>query len=191
MPKYEIGKYECEISGQGFQKAGTGTMQFIIQFQILGKIDPNDPSTLLSTMPGERKLYRAITDNTIDWVMEDLKSLGVEGLTSWAQLDPSAERADFIDLSGRKFDAACGSKAGQDGKSYEDWSIARNSGTAKPIEHAEKKDVAALDRLFGKHLVKKASPAPAAARSRGPVPVAAAAAQPAGGGVITDEDIPF
>ncbi|MDE2103417.1 MAG: hypothetical protein KGL39_39615 [Patescibacteria group bacterium] len=184
MPKYEVGRYEVEVSGQGFQKASTGNMQFVLQFKVLGKVDPNDPNTLLSVMPGERKYYKAITENTIEWLLEDLKALGVEGLTSWSQLDPNVEGS--IDLTGRKVDMLCGSKNGNDGKSYEDWSIAREGGAGKPIEHAASSDVKALDRLFGKHL-KKNGPAPAPARRSAPAP----APQPVAAGTITDDDLPF
>jgi hypothetical protein len=187
MPKYEIGKYEVEITGQGFQKASTGTLQFVLQFKVQGKVDPRDPQTLLSVAPGERKWYKAITEKTVDWLIDDLKVLGVEGITSWAQLDPTIAPDDFIDLSGKLVDMMCGSKNGTDGKSYEDWSIAREGGPSKPIENAAAKDVKALDRLFGKSL-KAAAPA-----ARGPRSVArpAAAAAAAVAEPVNDEDVPF
>jgi hypothetical protein len=128
MPKYEVGRYEVKITGQGFQKASTGTLQFVLQFEVQGKVDPRDPQTLISVAPGERKWYKAITEKTVDWLMDDLKVLGVEGITSWAQLDPTIAPDDFIDLSDKLIDMMCGSKNGTDGKSYEDWSIAREGG---------------------------------------------------------------
>lgn len=180
MAKYEVGKYEVEITGQGFSKAkSSGNLQFVLQFRILGKLDPNDPEALIDCMPGERKYYKAITENTVQWLMDDLKALGVEGLESWLQLDPEAGHERFIDLTGRKVDMSC--KIGADSKSYEDWAFA-SGGTAKPIERADKKDVKALDRLFGQALRK---PAPAAAR-RAPVPAAANTAT-----AVADDDVPF
>jgi len=188
MARYEVGKYEVEITSQGFQKAASsGNLQFVFEFKVLGKIDPNDPNSLISVMEGSRKYYKAITENTVEWLMDDLKVLGVEGITSWSQLDPNVE--GFIDIAGRKVDMACGSKNGQDGKSYEDWSIARNGGGGKPIEHADTKDVKALDRLFGKHL-KKNGPQAAPAR-RSAAPQSAAEPQPVAAGGITDDDCPF
>jgi len=186
MAKYDIGRYEVEITGQGFQKASTGTLQLVLQFKVVGKIDPSDPNSLVAVMPGERKFYKAITANTVDWVMDDLKAIGVEGFTSWAQLDPTIAPEGFIDLTGKHIDMMCGTRNGQDGKSYEDWSIAREGGPGKPIEAADKKDVAALDRLFGKHL--KKGPTPVAGGRRQP---AAPAPQPVAAGGITDHDVPF
>lgn len=188
MPKYDVGRYEVEVTSQGFQKASTGNMQFILQFKVLGSVDPADPNTLLSVAPGERKYYKTITENTVDWLMEDLKAIGVEGLTSWSQLDPNIRPEGFIDLIGKKTDMMCGSRNGQDGKSYEDWTIAREGSAGKPIDNADKKDVQALDRLFGKHLKKGASPARAPQRS---APVAAPAPQPVAAGGVIDDDIPF
>jgi hypothetical protein len=186
MPKYEIGKYEVQITSQGFQKASTGTLQFVLQFDVMGKVDPRDPQTLLSVAPGSRKYFKAITEKTVDWLIEDLKVLGVEGITSWAQLDPTIAPDNFIDLAGKVCDMMCGSRNGNDGKSYEDWSIAREGGAAKPIENADSKDVKALDRLFGKSL-KAAAPAARGPRSVArPAAAAAAVAEP-----ITDDDVPF
>jgi hypothetical protein len=185
MPKYEIGKYEVKITGQGFQKASTGTLQFVLQFEVQGKVDPSDPQTLIAVAPGERKWYKAITEKTVEWLMQDLKLLGVDGLRSWEQLDPTIAPVDFIDLSGKLIDMMCGSRNGNDGKSYEDWSFASGGAVGKPIENAAAKDVKALDRLFGASLKRGAATPVAARRAAAPQPAAVATAK------IDDDDIPF
>lgn len=182
MARYEHGRYAVRITDQGFAQAKTGTTQFVLAFDIIGKVDPKDPNTLIAVPEGNRKIYRAITENTITWILDDLKALGVDELTSWSLLDPATP--GYIDLTGKEVDANCGSKKGQDGKDYEDWAIAHGTGGGKPIERAAGKEVQNLDRMFGRFLKKAAVPA---ARR---VPVPQRVAEPVGVGV-TDDDVPF
>lgn len=183
MARYDNGRYASRITDQGFALAKTGNTQFVIAFDIIGRVDPKDPNTLIAVPEGNRKIYRAITENTITWILDDLKAMGVEELTSWSLLDPATP--GYIDLTGKEIDVNCGTKKGQDGKDYEDWSIAHGSGGGKPIERAEGKAIQNLDRMFGRFLSK---PAAAPARRNSPVPQRAP--EPVGVG-ITDDDIPF
>jgi hypothetical protein len=186
MPNYAIGKYAVKITGQGFQAAKTGTMQFVLKFIPQGMIDPSDPNTLIACQQYERTYYKALTENTMPWFLDDVKALGVEDLAAFSQLDPNTD--GFIDLTGRDVDMACGPKQGwNDGKTYEDWAIIHGGGGGKPIELAPKKEVANLDKMFGRFLPKPARPTqPVARRTPVPVPVMADDAP-----AIDDDDVPF
>lgn len=175
-PFYDQGRYEAEITDQGFVKAASsGNTQFVLKFKVLGKIDPADPSKMFPVPAQyERSMYRALTEKTIEYFMEDMAALEVS-FGSFTELDPNTE--GYIDLVGRTIDMNCSHETNNDG-SREKWSIAR-SFSSKPIESLPANDVKTLDRLFGKHL--KKSPAPVQ-RAAAPVP--------AGVG-ITDDDIPF
>jgi hypothetical protein len=178
-PFYEIGRYACKVTNQALGEAKTGTPQFILQFTVMGKVDPSDPSRYI---PGaaqyERTHYRAITDKTIQYFLEDLKILGFKG-ASFKELDPS--NSNFHDFRGQDVDMWCGHENGQDGKPREKWGVARVGSTleVKPIEPKKLRD---LDNLFGKQL-KTLSATP------GTRPAPVNAAPPAM--EITDDDVPF
>ena len=80
-PYYDQGKYLGTVRSQGLGKTKTGNAQFILTFQVEGKVDPNDPEGALIPC-GEkydRSIFRVITDNTILYLMEDLAKLGFTG----------------------------------------------------------------------------------------------------------------
>jgi hypothetical protein len=180
--RYQDGRYEVEITDQGFVEAKSGTMQFVLAFDVKGMVDPKDPDKMFAVQPGNRKYYKAITENTLQWFMDDLRALGVAELSSFALLDPATE--GHISLIGRTADMQCGSRTGNDGKSYEDWSPFRAAGPAKPIDRVAINKVKTLDRLFGAALAKPAAASGSSRRT--PVPVAAAAKAAA-----VDDNIPF
>jgi len=46
---YEVGRYEGEITGQGFVKAkSSGNTQFVLKFKVKGRIDPADPNNMFA-----------------------------------------------------------------------------------------------------------------------------------------------
>lgn len=178
-PHYQKGRYVCEILNQALGVAKTGTPQLAIQFKVLGTPDPKDPGSYeIDPYQYERTMYKAITEKTIDYVIEDLKNLGV-AVQSLRQLDPST--SGFIDLRGKVTHFLCNHEAGQNGGPMrEKWGVARASSEFKvePLEPAKMRE---LDNLFGKQL-KEAFKAPAASRP----PQSAVAAME-----VTDDDVPF
>jgi hypothetical protein len=177
-PFYEVGKHEVQVTGQGFVKAGSGNVQFVLKFKVLGKIDPEDPSKMFAVPAQyERSMYRALTEKTIEYFVSDMAKLGVE-VSSFADLDPNTE--GFTNLTGKTYDMMCTHEAGTDGGMRERWSVVQ-AFASKPIESIASNEVKALDRLFGKHL--KKSPTPV--QRTPPQPAAEYAAG------ITDDDIPF
>jgi hypothetical protein len=44
---YDVGRYACKVTSQALGEAKTGTPQFVLQFTVLGKVDPSDPTRYL------------------------------------------------------------------------------------------------------------------------------------------------
>lgn len=179
-PHYAKGRYVCEILNQALGKAGTGTPQLAIQFKVLGTPDPKDSTSYtIDAHQYERTMFKSITEKTIQYVIEDLKTLGVS-IQSLRQLDPSTP--GFVDLRGKVTDFFCNHEAGQDGGMREKWGVARAASEFK-VEALDPAKMRELDNLFGKHLKEAFKPV---AQARPPQPVAVSA-----GATITDDDIPF
>lgn len=179
-PHYAKGRYVCEILNQGLGKAGTGNPQLVLQFKVLGTPDPKDPGAyIVDAHQYERTYYKTITEKTIDYLIEDLKALGVT-IQSLRQLDPSTQ--GFVDLRGKVADFFCNHEPPQDGNGMrEKWGVARMASEFK-VEPLESTKMRELDALFGKQLkVAFGASAPPAQR-----PQAAVAAME-----ITDDDVPF
>lgn len=161
-PFYEVGRYACKVTKQALGEAKTGTPQFIMQFMVLGKVDPDDPSRFIpAPAQYERTFFRAITEGTIKYFLEDLKNLGFTG-GSFKDLDPGSP--NFQSLKGLGIDMWCNHEKGQDGNPREKWGVARQGGSmeVKPLEPKKLRD---LDNLFGRELKKlqangAAKPAP-------------------------------
>lgn len=185
-PYYEVGRYACKIISQALGEAGTGTPQFSIRFTVQGLVDTSDPTRLIPAQQQyERTHYRAITNKTIPYFVEDLKVLGFAG-SSFRQLDPNNE--DFHDLAGRDVDMWCSHENGLDGTPREKWGVARKGGGDLDIKPLDSKKVRELDNLFGKHLkgMKAADTAPVPPKIKEPPPD-----QHASNMEIDDLDIPF
>jgi hypothetical protein len=179
-PFYEVGRYEVECASQGFTKTSTGKTQFVLRFLVKGKVNPADPESLLSVPAQyERTYYRVLTENTMEYFINDLESLNVH-IGSFSELDP--ENPDHVPLKGKLFDAFCNHKNDLNGDLREEWAIARMS-TSKPVESIASSEVKSLDRLFGKHL--KKAPVASSAQRSAPQPAAVAAFE------INDDDVPF
>lgn len=179
-PFYESGRYACKITSQAMGEAGTGNPQFVLRFKVMGLVDPGDPSRYIpAPQQFERTFYRTITEKTIEYFVEDLRTLGFTG-KSFKELDPATD--DFHDFRGSDVDMWCAHEDDSKGGQREKWSIARQVGEfeVKPIDSKKLRE---LDNLFGKHLKNlKGEPKPQAA----PQPAAAMASAE-----ITDEDVPF
>lgn len=178
-PFYEVGRYACKVIDQALGEAGTGNPQFVLRFQVQGLVDPADPAAFIPARGQyERTHYRTITDKTISYFTDDLKTLGFAG-SSFKDLDPKTD--GFHDFRGQDVDMWCAHEDDPKGGKREKWSVARVSGAleVKPLEPKKLRD---LDNLFGKQL-KSIKPEAAVAQRPAPVGVAA--------GGITDDDIPF
>jgi hypothetical protein len=177
-PFYEVGRYACKVIDQALGEAGTGNPQFVLRFQVMGLVDPADPSAFIPARGQyERTHYRTITEKTISYFMDDLKALGFAG-SSFRDLDPKSE--GFHDFRGQDVDMWCAHEPDQKGGTREKWGVARQAGAleVKPLEPKKLRD---LDNLFGKQLKAiKAEPKP--------TPVAVSAG---GGSEALDEDTPF
>jgi hypothetical protein len=178
---YEVGKYACRITSQAMGEAKTGTPQFILRFTVLARVYDDGEMERVNRQY-ERTAYRAITEKTIPYLIEDLKTLGFQG-SSFRDLDPSSP--NFFDLEGRDVEMWCGHEAGTDGENREKWGVARQGGAKKDapqVKPVDAKKLRDLDNLFGKHL-KELAPKP----QFKPVPVT----QPVSQNGITDDDVPF
>ncbi len=209
MPKpyYDIGTYRGIITDQALGKASTGTAQFILKFRIIGPLGADgEPIELAATQQYERTMYRAITERTIDYVMEDLEKLGFQG-ASFKQLDLNAPNA--CDFRGHEIDFYCGRDKDQQGNDREKWSLAFGARAinAEPLDAQKSRE---LDTLFGKALKQRFGAARTnsngAAKPAAQRPATQAAAQARGArapepeppeppeylqGDPSDDDVPF
>jgi hypothetical protein len=184
-PHYAKGRYVGKILNQALSKASTGTPQLVIRFKVMGVPDPKDPTAYIpDPQQYERTLYRALTEGTMQYVIEDLKTLGFTG-ESFRLLDPSTP--NFYDMTGMDVDFYCNHETGQDGGMREKWGLARAPSEFK-VETLEPAKMRELDNLFGKQLKEAFKPAaqPKAKAQTKPQPAAEMAAVGA-----TDDDIPF
>ena len=110
---YDPGQYWGKVTSHKMGKAKTGTPQFILQFELIGIMDPKNPDGELHYCPvAERTVFRAITEKTIEWVLKDLELLGFTG-DSFRLLDMDEGSFNCI---GQELAFYCEHKAGQDGK---------------------------------------------------------------------------
>lgn len=179
-PFYESGRYACKVTNQAMGEAGTGNPQFVLRFKVMGLVDPADPTRFIPAQQQyERTFYRTITEKTIDYFIEDLKTLGFAG-KSFKDLDPNTE--GFHDFRGADVDMWCAHEDDPKGGAREKWSVARQASEfeVKPIDSKKLRE---LDNLYGKHLKGiKVEP-----KQEKPQPAAAMATAEG----ITDDDIPF
>jgi hypothetical protein len=161
-PYYAPGRYKCRIIEQGFNEARTGTEQFWLRFQVLGRIEPfNDSLEKYS-----RTAYFPITERTADRVMQDLHTLGFRG-AGFDGVDPRIEGFhNFVDL---QVELDCSHEDGQDGAPRERWQV---PGIGRPIDGGR---VLELNRLLSKK--------PQSANGQ--------IGQDNDSGQITDSDVPF
>jgi hypothetical protein len=175
-PFYNEGRYRCEMTNQGLGEASTGNAQIVWRFKVL---ETENGGQLPAQY--DRTIYRTITENTMPYVIEDLKTLGFEH-DSFKYLDPN--QPGFQDFKGVIFTAFCKHEEDtKNGGSREKWGIA-NQGEfeVKPIESSK---LRALDNLFGKQLKGfKKQGTPGLVSS----PRASASAAPA---AVDDDDVPF
>lgn len=149
---YEKGRYRAVIASQTMSESSTKNTQFVLTFDLLGMYDPTEPDALRPVQHGQRSVFRAITEKTIDYFLEDLKYLGYDK-PSFANLDPSHPQCH--NFKGQEIDVICDHETYQD-KLREKWSLSRGGGlNLKPADNTA---VRKLDALFGSKLKQNAAP---------------------------------
>lgn len=149
--KFNQGEYVARVTSWGLTESkNKKTPQFVLRFTPIGKINPNDPTGATLSCPNyERSVYRAITKNTVNFLIEDLQYLGYNK-ASFKYLDPDEEGAhDFSNLEIR---VRCDHEE-YNGNVQERWNLARDGGAELvPLEGSKVRE---LDSLFGRTLKDK------------------------------------
>src|SRR5688572_29622211 len=121
MASYEPGRYWAKITRQAMGQASTGNPQFVLSFLVVGKVDPTKPDGELIACPQyERSIFRTITEKTVDYLIEDLKTLEYDK-PSFKFLDPETE--GYQDFTGKELEVFCRHET-YNGKQQEKWGIA-------------------------------------------------------------------
>jgi len=153
--QYQPGEYWGEVVDHGLTESKTKkTPQVFVRFLVLGKVSAANPDQYDATdTQYERTAYRAITENTVEYVVDDMKRLGFAGVI----FDEfRADGPGSFDIRGQQFKFFCKHEM-YEGAAREQWSIARERNTTPVADDALKR----LQATFGKHLkplAKAASP---------------------------------
>lgn len=135
--------FKGRVAKWGLTKSkNKGTEQFFVTFTVLAQIQDGDEADCPTS---DQTIYRPITDNTIDFIVEDLKHLGFTG-TDFTMLEPESPNAH--DFAGVEFLAKCSHEEYQ-GKTNERWSFAWGGGEAPKLEASA---VSKLNQRFGAKL---------------------------------------
>ena len=181
-PFYSEGTHTAEIIAQELSASSKkGTPQLVLKVKILGI--PNQDGTYETHREQyERYIYIYLTQGTMPFALETLKTLGFTG-TSLKQLDPN--EPNHQDLTGGQIDVYC-SHEEYEGKDRERWQVSnQQSSQSAPIEA---KKMRALDALFGKGLREQAGGKPSTPVGTSTEPMDTSEYTNQG---ITDDDIPF
>lgn len=176
---YEKGRYQCQVTGQGLGKSEQkGTPFFYITFTPLKYIiGPEQYEDV--TRSFERTMKKYLTDKTMDFVIDDMLTLGFE-VDSPTQID--LEHPKAFSIVGNMVELYCGHKTNEAGQDFEEWNVGRKSGfTPKPIDRSEAKG---LEAMFGASLKTKRK------MNEAERPKAASLPKPPSD-LITDDDLPF
>ena len=168
---YLAGRYRGRMLRAALgQSEKKGTPQIAFEFQPIGMYGANGIETCAAD---NRTIFKYITDQTIDYLIQDLAALGFDR-NSFSEIDSDHENA--FPWAGVEFDCRLAYEE-YEGKQKERWEFARGGPKGKPIEQ---KQVRELDAKYGNYLKNK--PAPANGTKAAPV---GATATP------EDADIPF
>lgn len=179
---YQQGRYRGRVTKQAMGETSKGNPQFVLTFLVIGVYEGDDLETCSQSY--ERSVFRVINENTIKYVLEDLKQLGYTR-DSFKFLDPSA--TNFHNFAGEEYDFVCDHET-YEGKDREKWQLARD-GSGFEVKPLASDKMRKLDALFGKGL--RAS-APLASAPRGRAQSSAAVAEDDGPpNTPIDDDVPF
>lgn len=143
---YAQGAYWCEIVSQAISETRNGNPQIELGIKPYCREDETPVERQI-----ERKFKRVLTEKTIDFAVEELRSLGYDRDT-FAELDP--RHPQKFDFTGIRAKFLCEYRE-YEGKEFESWSLLRDYQKAE-VEPIDKAKLKRLDGLFGKAL--KAAP---------------------------------
>lgn len=147
---YEPGNYLCEITDHRLGTTQTGKPQWVLTFIVQAfLLNGNEEAVSQS----ERRIYRVITDNTFQYLKDDVEHLMTLGeisgdVTGFEALDLGNPGA--LDFRGVKFEAYCKHEEYQ-GDIKERWQISSGKREVEPLDNSELRK---LNNLFGKELRK-------------------------------------
>lgn len=152
MASYAEGVYQCKVTGQGFGESKTkGTPFFYLDIQPEYQIINNELHDLPEDCRWVRRFERYLSDNTFEYFLEDMKSIGWEG-GALSDLGPEGSTS-FL---GAEIKCRCVHEAASDGsgKVYERWMLWRptSGGIAAPEKTLDKTGLRKLDAMFGDKL---------------------------------------
>lgn len=153
------GIYKGRVTDWAITQAQTGNKQLAFKFQITGKVDEAFPDgELIPCSPDERTIYRAITDKTFDWVIQDLEHLGYDK-NGFVYIDRNHPEAH--DFTGAEVTVRC-KHDNYEGKTKEKWEFAWGGGGGGELKAIESGEIKKLDAMFGKKWARRGKPAVAA-----------------------------
>lgn len=141
-------RYSGKIVKWGISESKNKTPQAFFMVMIEKEVDAKGET--YDCPQYERTVYRALTENTIDWVVDELAKLGFTG-TSFNQLRPDDPNAH--DFAGTEVKLRCKHETFE-GKTREKFEFDFGS---KAPEQLDKSGVSKLDQLFGSKLKMAAS----------------------------------
>jgi len=173
MAYYREGRYRARVINQYFgESEGKGTPFFALTVKVISYFDPQMGDYVPPGESYDRDVKLYITNDTMDYVIPKLRSIGFEG-SSFRDLDP--DNQNHISFVGLESDFVCKMEPGKDNtKLYEKWGFpaVKTAATVENKAGVSKR----LDALFGRSLKGSATqqkPASAAPVNR-PEPQAAA-----------------
>ena len=141
----EDGLYRGKVKDWGVTKASTGKFQHFLLFEVRERAK-NDDNIEEGFEPIEkpflRKIFKAMTPKTRDWLLSDLKSLGYDrkALTITAIIPNNDDSYDFKDRDGV---LECTHETYK-GVQRERWQVTTRKGSVKLTSE----DVSQLDQMF-------------------------------------------
>lgn len=149
VPTYTPGTYLARITRQQLGKTSKGNPQFVLSFTVEAKVAADGSGNLEQCPVYERSIFRAITDKTVTYLMEDLDYLGIGAeLSSFGQLDQDSPQC--VRVIDQEIEVVCQHEM-YEGQLKERWSLNRG-GSGLQIEPVDKQEIRQLDTLFGKQL---------------------------------------
>jgi len=146
-PHYLPGNYWGRVASQALgESKEKGTPFFELEFEILGGVDPVDPTgSLIPVKVGSRKVTKYITDKTMEYFVADLARLGY-AKTSLKYLDPNVEH--FHNFTGHECGIYCEYEEDKNGVEWERWNLSRprEARVSEPLDTGKMRQ---LDALFG------------------------------------------
>ena len=148
---YESAEYWCQIVDHGLSDAKTGTPQIFVKFKVLGRVNAADPEKFdEAEQQYERTMFKAITKDTVGFVLDKLELLGFTG-SAWSEFDRT--NPDSQDLTGSSIKMYCKHELYKN-EPKERWDVARGD------NRMDAETTSKLDSLFGKELRARAQAKP-------------------------------